>query len=310
MCDLDDDAEPVRPVGVYDRETEQAVRALLREQLPVARLQASRVESVEAANQVRVPVHRLPDPILVLLPDEAGEHHCELVHCVRDGRQPASVLGHPLWLPVWLVHNPAKHIEVHREPRRARKGVTSPVYSHPAQRLEHRRVLSRAGVEPAAGTSDLTAELDERDVEGALHQPPFGFGQKRLRGSHVLGVAVVRGAGDGLLLPAQALCGQRLLEGLHHQRFHHRAPVDQHVTAEGVDDLGAVGPRDGAVDGVLGDVHATEVDQRLPLDVTPGGDALMLLAQWVCRVDGRARSAGGHAGWPAAVVLAHLRRLR
>ena len=174
--DLDDYSEPLRPVWVYDRESEQPVRAFLREQLPTTGLQAGRVEAIEAADKVRMTVHRFPDPVIIFLSDETGEHHCELVHGVGDRWQAAAVLGDSLRFPVGLVHDAAEHIEVHREPRRAGKGVAGSVDSHPAQRLEHRSMLSRAGVEPAAGAPDLTAELDERDVEGTLHQPPLGLG--------------------------------------------------------------------------------------------------------------------------------------
>ena len=63
-------------------------------------------------------------------------------------------------------------------------------------------MLSRAGVEPAAWASDLPAELNEWNIQWALHQSPLGLGKKRLRGCDVLGIAVVRRAGYGHLFAA------------------------------------------------------------------------------------------------------------
>ena len=108
-------------------------------------------------------------------------------------------------------------------------------------------MFPRTGVEPSPGTTDLTPELNERDIERREHQRPFRFSEERLGSGDVLGVAVVRCHGNRLLLPRAI--GEFFRERLEHERLHHRASVAQNISTKGVDDFVAVGPSDGTVDG-------------------------------------------------------------
>ena len=67
--DLDDDAEAVGIFGMLDGEAEEAVGAFFGENASVAGFEDGGVEAVEAADEVGMLDHRLPDPIVILFSD-------------------------------------------------------------------------------------------------------------------------------------------------------------------------------------------------------------------------------------------------
>src|SRR4029077_19287305 len=84
--DLDDYAEAVRKLRMLDREAEEAVSAFLRDHAAVTRLQDRRVEAIEAADQIGMLDHRVPDPVVAPLRDQVREQLREVGYRHRDRR--------------------------------------------------------------------------------------------------------------------------------------------------------------------------------------------------------------------------------
>ncbi len=164
------------------------------------------------------------------------------------------------------------------QPALAGQVVPGPGPAHAWASRQDGGVLTGAAVIPAAGAAHLTAKLDQRHVQGRLHQAPHRLGQERLGGGDVLWGAVVAGDGDGALGPARHR-GQGVRQGLEHQGLHHAAAVTEHVAAEAMKHLVAVGPGHGAVNRRLAHPGPAVVHQRLPLDVAARGHAGLLFTQ-------------------------------
>ena len=220
--------------------------------------------------------HRFPDPVVVFVPHESGVNLCQLGHGVGHGGQAASVLGDAERGPVFskvgaeLFHVGLEHFVIGQ-------GIPGTLPTLLPASAENGGMFPRTGVEPSPGPTDLTPELNERDIERREHQRPFRFSEERLSSGDVLGITVVRRHGNRLLLPRAIL--EFVGERFEHERLHHGASVAEDISAKGVDDLIAVGPSYGTVDGGFRHTVAPVVHQRFPCDLSAGWNALDLLAK-------------------------------
>ena len=80
--DLDDDAEALGKRVVDDGEAQQAVSTFLRDDPAVARFQNGAVQPVEAAYEIWMADHRIPDPVLVARAGQCRVEPRELGHRV------------------------------------------------------------------------------------------------------------------------------------------------------------------------------------------------------------------------------------
>jgi hypothetical protein len=156
-------------------------------------------------------------------------------------------------------------------------------------------MFSRAGVEPTARPSNLSAKLNQWHIKWSEHQRPFFFKKQGLCRCDVFSVPVVRGDRNRFLFPRNVF--KLFSECLEHERFHHRSTITQHVPTKRVDHLITMGPSDCTMNRGFRNAIAPVINQRFPRHFTPSWNALDLLAQWAIRIHCTARSAGFNCGW-------------
>src|SRR5436309_11918085 len=122
--DFHHDAEAVRIFGMLDGQAKEAIGAFFGDHTAVTGLQDRRIQSVEAADEIRMRHHRIPNPVFILLSDQVGEEPREIGDGHADRRKSAAVFGDDSRFPL-RAKDPANVGEVLLEKRMVRPHVTN-----------------------------------------------------------------------------------------------------------------------------------------------------------------------------------------
>ena len=174
MSDFHDDAEPLWIVRMFNGKSKQTVCAFFGNDSSFSCFENGRVKPVESTNKVGMAHHGFPNPIRIFVSNQSCVNLSQLGNCIRYCWQSITILCNSYRRPI-IAEETTNLGHVGIEDLVAWKRIPCTIPSFFPASSKNRSVFPRAGMVPASRTTNLTAELNQWNVQRREHKRPFRF---------------------------------------------------------------------------------------------------------------------------------------